>query len=367
MKLCIFGDAQSIHIRQLTTFIARRGHEVTVVTHKPAEIPGVAVERFHVPEASVTNLRGWNGRRTNYLRGFLRRFDVVNIHFLGDWGFRFDPPLIENAAMVATAWGSDIVDPPGETPATDELVEYRRTLLRRADAATACGPTFAGMVAEFAGVEADHVNVLPFGVDLNLFQLSHPARRQTRGPLRVGFFKGFRAVYGPTVLVEAIPKVLQDLPKVCFDLVGDGAELAKCQAMASALGVNHAIRWVPRQPHAALPTLLSSWDLTVIPSIHEAFGVAALESSAMGVPVVASDVDGLADTVIHGETGLRFPVGDASALASAIVELLRDDERRRRMGERGRAMVERDFDWSDLTDQWLRFYERVRESNLTMV
>lgn len=367
MKLCLFGDAQSIHIRQLATGLARRGHELLVVTHKSAEIPGVAVERFRVPDASVTNLRGWSGRQTQYLRGFLRHFDVVNIHFLADWGFRFDPPLIEQAALVATAWGSDVVDPPGETPASAELIDYRRTLLRRADAVTACGPTFAGMVARYAGVDVGHVEVVPFGVDLERFRRSTLARKETRGTPRVGFFKGFRAVYGPMVLMEAIPLVLADMPHVRFDLVGDGAEFSKCQVVASDLGIEHAVTWIPRQEHEDLPALLETWDLTVIPSVHEAFGVAALESSAMGVPVVASDVDGLTDTVLDGETGLRVPPGDPTALAGAIVGLLKNRPLRRRMGDAGQAFVEREYDLEMVLIAWMRFYERLRETNLVMV
>lgn len=367
MRICLFGDARSSHIRQLAAGLARRGHELLVVTHKPTEIPGVDIEGFLVPEAGVTNLRGWSGRRTQYLRGFLRRFDVVNIHFLADWGFRFDPPLIEQAALVATAWGSDIVDPPGETPASAELIDYRRTLLRRADAVTACGPTFAGTVAKYAGTDVGHIEVIPFGVDLERFRRPAFARTEPRGAPRVGFFKGFRAVYGPTVLMEAIPLVLRVEPEARFDLVGDGAELSKCQAMAAKLEVEHAVTWIPRRQHEALPALLETWDLTVIPSVHEAFGVAALESSAMGVPVVASDVDGLADTVVHGETGLRVPPGDPTALAGAMVELLNDRELRRRMGEVGRAFVEREYDLETVLDAWLRFYERVRETNAVMV
>jgi glycosyltransferase involved in cell wall biosynthesis len=367
MRICLLGDAQSIHLQQLAAGLARRGHEVRVATHKPAEIPGVEVERFRVPEASVTNLRGWDGRRTQYLRGFLRRFDVVNIQFLADWGFRFDPPLIENAALVATAWGSDIVDPPGETPANAELIEYRRTLLRRADAVTACGPTFAAMVAGYAGTDAGHVDVVPFGVDLTRFRRRMPSQRNRRKSPRVGFLKGFRAVYGPTVLMKAIPLVIGELPEAQFDLVGEGAELVRCQAMASELHIEHAIRWVPRQKHEGLPALLETWDLTVIPSVHEAFGVAALESSAMGVPVVASDVDGLVDTVLHGETGLRVPPGDPTALANAIAGLLKDRKLRTQMGESGRAMVEREYDMELVLELWLRFYERVRENNVVMV
>src|SRR3972149_1279501 len=139
MKICLFADASSVHIRQLAPGLAARGHDVHVVTHKPTNMPGATVERFCIPGPSLTNPRRWEGRWVHHLRDFMRRFDVVNIHFLNDWGFRFRPPMIENACLIASPWGSDIVDPPGETPATPELTRTRVTLLRGAAAATAWG------------------------------------------------------------------------------------------------------------------------------------------------------------------------------------------------------------------------------------
>jgi glycosyltransferase involved in cell wall biosynthesis len=365
MRICLFADAQSIHIQQLAPGLVELGHEVRIVTHKPAPLRGATVERFHVPEPGMANLRRWQGRLGRYLRDFLKRFDIVNIHFLSDWGFCRGSLPVEHAALIATAWGSDIIDPPGETPAPPQLVQARQTLIRRADAVTACGPTFARTVAAYANVRIDHVDVVPFGVDLDLFRPNRMKTRE-RGPFRVGFFKGFRAVYGPAVLIEAIPLVLRRLPDTRFDLVGDGTELAKCQELASRFGVANAIQWLPRQAHHRLPMLLSQWDLSVIPSVHEAFGVAALESAAMGVPVVASDVCGLRDTVRHEETGLLVPPGDPQALADGIVALLTDYELRTRMANAGRAMVETDYDWADLLSRWIAFYESVREGAAVM-
>jgi len=365
VKICLFADAQSVHIHQLVLGIASRGHAVHVVTHKPVPVPGATVERFHVPGPSVTNPRRWEGRRSNYLRGFLRRFEVVNIHFLQDWGFRFHPPLIEKACLIASAWGSDIVDPPGEIPAEAELTQRRRTLLRRADAVTACGPTFAGMVADYGGIAANHIDILPFGVDLDIFRSAATTRttalRKRLEPHRIGFFKGFREVYGPTFLIQAIPLVRDRFPEVRFELVGDGPQFAKCREMAATLGIQSAIEWIPRQPHNELPKLISRWDVSVIPSVQEAFGVAALESSAMGVPVVASNVGGLCDTVRHGETGLLVPPRDPQAIADGIIKLLENVELRQKMGRAGREMVEADYNWSDLHDRWISFYEQVRD------
>ncbi len=328
-----------------------------IVTHKPAVVPGVSVERFRIPGPSLANPRRWHTRWEQYLRGFLRGFDIVNIHFLSDWGFT--PEIMSDGCLIASAWGSDIVPPPGEGPPSPELTASRVMLLRHAGAVTTCGPTFAAAVAKFARIDLECIDVVPFGVDLELFRPDEAAVKQSLGSYRVGFFKGFRQVYGPTVLVRAIPLVLDELPDTRFDLVGDGPQLTECQTLAKKLGVDSSIQWIPRQPHNDIPKLLAQWDLTVIASVYEAFGVAALESSAMGVPVVATDVGGLRDTVCHEETGLLIPAKSVEALADALVTLLRDGPRRLQMGQAGREWVREHFDRRRVLDQWVHTYHRA--------
>lgn len=368
MNVCLFSDdrnVRSAHIRRLFPGLAERGLEVHVVCHKPAELPGATVECYRVPPAGPANLRRWHGRQTRYLRGFLRRFDVVNVHFLHDWGFT--PQIIADGCFVASPWGSDIVPPPGERPPAPPLVELRKSLLRSAACVTAVGPTFARMVARFAGLDEDRIDVVPFGVDLNLFRPARHAPSEMVSSGIVGFFKGFREVYGPKVLLRAIPIVLDALPGAGFELVGDGAQLDECRALAVELGIEPAIRWIPRQPNHRMPEHLARWDVTVIPSFCESFGVAALEASAMCIPVIASDVGGLRDTVIDGETGWLIPPNQPAALAAAIIDLLENPALRRRMGLAGRAFVERQYDLQAAFQKWLRLYETALERSSVMV
>jgi len=128
MKICLFADAQSVHIQQLAPALAARGIDVHILTHKPATVAGCSVERFRVPKGGINNLRRWKGRRRAYLDSFLRDFDVVNIHFLHDWWFFSEDDDRQgfggHGCVVATAWGSDIVDPPGETEASQAFRMY---------------------------------------------------------------------------------------------------------------------------------------------------------------------------------------------------------------------------------------------------
>jgi glycosyltransferase involved in cell wall biosynthesis len=96
---------------------------------------------------------------------------------------------------------------------------------------------------------------------------------------------------------------------------------------------------------AELPALLAQTSVLALPTLREPFGLALLDGMACGVPVVASRVEAVPEIVDEGETGLLVAPGDPAALADALVELLRDPERARVMGRRGRASVAERFLW----------------------
>ena len=105
--------------------------------------------------------------------------------------------------------------------------------------------------------------------------------------------------------------------------------------------------------------LLSASDVFVQPSFREGLGMAAIEASAMRLPVVASRVTGLVDVVESGETGLLVEAGDHEGLASAVGKLLNRPRLRRRMGARGRRSVLARFDRKVVIADLLAFYEQV--------
>lgn len=97
----------------------------------------------------------------------------------------------------------------------------------------------------------------------------------------------------------------------------------------------------------------------VMPSREEAFGVAVLEAAACGRPTIASRVGGVPEVIRDNETGLLVPPGDEAALAQALLRLVRDPETCRRMGEAGRALVQKEYLWNDSLNRMSQLYENV--------
>jgi glycosyltransferase involved in cell wall biosynthesis len=129
-------------------------------------------------------------------------------------------------------------------------------------------------------------------------------------------------------------------------IVGEGPEHQPLERMAAALGVGSVTEFTGWVPHDRVPEYLRRLSIYVAPSVHEeSFGVAVLEASACGVPVVVSRVGGMPEVVQDGQTGYLVPPGDPIALADALERLVTNPELRRTMGAAGRGFVLQRYAW----------------------
>ena len=110
-------------------------------------------------------------------------------------------------------------------------------------------------------------------------------------------------------------------------------------------------------PHSELRELYARAAVVACPSHREGFGVACAEAMAHGKPVVASEVGGLRDLVVDGETGLLVPPRDVAALRAGLERLLADRELRRRLGSAGRERIREHFSWDRFGAETIRAYE----------
>ena len=157
--------------------------------------------------------------------------------------------------------------------------------------------------------------------------------------------------------IEAMPLVLQQMPSVRFAVVGDGPLGAWMARRAQALGIADHIAFLGWRQDVA--DLMWSFDLFVLPSLRESFGLVLLEAMASRCPLVASRVDGIPEVVQDGETGLLVPPADPVALAQAVLRLLQDPPLAARLAQAGRERVERCFDQARMAEAYNALYARL--------
>jgi len=159
----------------------------------------------------------------------------------------------------------------------------------------------------------------------------------------IGVVGRLRKEKGQDVLIGAMPTVILSFPNACLLIVGDGPDREQLQKMADDLGLQNHILWTGQKEPESVMSYLAIMDVAVVPSRFEGFGLTAAEAMAAGLPVVATDVDGLSEVVEDEKTGYLVPPVDSALLAQRIIDLLLDPVKARRMGQAGKESVRQHF------------------------
>lgn len=221
----------------------------------------------------------------------------------------------------------------------------------------------ASSMAPFLAKHPERVVELPFGVDTDFFQPGASSRERFSVPsdadiiLFVGGLDRPHAFKGVPELLRAMAAMK---PSTHALIVGDGELRPAYEALAAELGLRARTHFLGKVDQTALRDAYRSADVFAFPSVNaaEAFGLAALEAEACGVPVVASDLPGVRTVVRQGETGLLVPPGDVAALASALSTVLSDRLMREKMRNAARTHAE-SYAWDKHLDGLLEIYRAV--------
>ncbi|MEL7220713.1 MAG: glycosyltransferase, partial [Bacteroidota bacterium] len=138
--------------------------------------------------------------------------------------------------------------------------------------------------------------------------------------------------------------------------IGDGPERRKMESLARQLNLSGEIRFLGKQD--AIEELLSLADLFLMPSASESFGLAALEAMACEVPVISSDVGGLPEVNIHGQTGYLAQLGDVDTMAKYAIDILENDETLTQFRANALSQARR-FDLNTIIPHYESYYESV--------
>jgi glycosyltransferase involved in cell wall biosynthesis len=189
-------------------------------------------------------------------------------------------------------------------------------------------------------------HVVPLGIDLDRFAAAQPALRKD-GPV-VGNVARLAPQKDHATLIEAARQLPEGVRVV---IVGDGELREELERRADGLPVELV------GARDDVPELLASFDVFAFPSLFEGLCLAVIEAQAAGVPVVATPVGGIRETVVDGETGLLVPPRDSAALAAAIRRLLDDRDLARRLAGEARRRVRETYSEEHMIELTLGLYE----------
>ncbi len=216
------------------------------------------------------------------------------------------------------------------------------------------------------GRSRSRTSVVPCGVDVDLFTPDGPRSRR-HAPHRVVSVGRFVPRKGFDLAIRALTTV----PDTELVIVGGppraalarDAEACRLKLLAEELGVADRVRLHGSVDRTEMPAILRSADVVACTPWYEPFGIVPLEAMACGIPVVASAVGGMLDTVVDDITGRLVPPKRPDLLADALNGLLRDDFHRQSLGAAGRDRARSRYSWDRIATDTLRVYERMEPAS----
>jgi glycosyltransferase involved in cell wall biosynthesis len=193
------------------------------------------------------------------------------------------------------------------------------------------------------GLSEEKVGIVHNAVDHEVYRPDFGAK--SAAPLigYVGRIKKYKCIEH---LLDACRIVFEKLPDARLVLAGSGDHLDALKKKAAAIGIANRTDFIGHVAERAKVDMLQKVHVVANPSSKEGWGVTVIESNACGTPVVASNVPGLRDAVVDGETGFLVPHGDIEALARKMMDLLEDESLRSRMSEKAVEWSQK-FNWDE--------------------
>jgi len=363
------SGGMNVYIRELSREMGRRAHSMDIFTLRRDDATPEIVElddRTRVVQidagtrdAGKLSLRRYLPRFREGVLAFQRRegrtYDLIHSHY---W-------LSASVGQgLKAAWNAPHVimfHTLGEAKNRSHLserepgyrIEGERAVARDADHIICASLSEKDTLVNLYGVSPLRISCIPCGVDTERFRPAGAAGlRRSLGvepdePL-VLFVGRIEPLKGIDILLRA---VAQMEGRFRLLVVGgddkDGERLADLKALAAELGIARRVLFLDAVPHSELPAYYNAADVCVVPSYYESFGLVALEAMACGIPVVASRVGGLRETVRDGQTGYLVPWRCPEPFAERLDLLLGNKPLRQSLGREARAAAER-FRWAEV-------------------
>ena len=353
------------YVYNLSKKLLERGHRVNVVTRGSTGVTTLSkIDGINVFRATFFPLYPFHlwihGRFVNRtVKSLESEVDLVHIHS------PLTPPIYTSLPLVTTIHTPSKIDARyhevidfwsfAERAQSGLFYPYiEQKIFGLSNLLTSVSCSVSNELEEY-GLDSSAVKVVGNGVDEKVFTpISNKSREKY-----VLFTGVVRARKGLFDFIECGDIVCRELPDVKFIICGDGPFLPQSVEMVKRKGLEKQIVFLGRVSRERLIKTYQNAAVHVVPSHYEGLPTVMLEGMACGLPVVATDVGGSSEVIVHGKNGFLIPPRDPRRMSEVVLKLLADSPLRKKVGKAARATIEKGFSWDKIADNILEFYNRV--------
>ncbi len=355
-----YTSGVSIHVYNLAKNLKALGHSVAILTtsypamSRDEDFPVIRMGRaLFLPAfgSKFTLPVGLN--LPLQVRNFLRRhnFDIVHSHGFAPPELAFFACHYSNSINVVTFHTINV-------PNFLSSVKFYRSLFKNHNQKIHGKIAVSKITKEkIEPLVPNQFQIIPNGIDTTKFNPNvKPLTEFDHSGRKILYVGRLEKRKGLSILLSALPEIKRKIPDVMLIVVGEGAEASHFQKLVQILKIGDSVRFVGFVPNEDLPRFYASCDLYCVPTaIAEATSIVILEAMAMGKPIVASNFPGYQELLGDNENGLLFNPKDATDLATKIIQLLTDDDLRKRFITNGLKKA-KEYDWQNIAKRVETFY-----------
>ena len=370
------GIARVVH--DLSHRLYQDGHEVTVVTYRDGDVPyfendkGVNVHRVDNFMIHPNNFIDWVMQlnfnmiaKVSELIAKGEKFDVIHAH---DWLTAYAGKTLKSAyhlSLVSTIHATEAGRNSGINDETQKYINDTEWMLTYESSEVIVNSNYMkNELQRLFGLPYEKINVVPNGVNINLFQDVERdydfRRRYAMDNEKIILFMG-RLVYekGIQNLIAAMPKILANYHDSKLVICGKGGMINELRNQANRLGLGNKVYFAGYMNAKNVQKMYKCADVSVFPSTYEPFGIVALEAMLSGTPIVVSDIGGLNEIVDHGINGMKSYAGNANSLADSILTLLFDQKLCNTVVKNAQSKVKKDYNWQKIAQDTHFTYQKA--------
>lgn len=366
MRILLLADSNSPHTLRWSKSIRNQDHTIGIFSLHTADsslysdTPDISLFSLNASrelqtknETNLSKLIYLSARKK--VKQIIKEFkpDIVHSHYASSYGLigalsGFHPYVI-------SLWGGDIFSFPKKSVVYKQILKFS---LSKADKILSTSKIMKEETKKYTDKE---VLLTPFGIDVDRFIPDKINKFFKDDDFVMGTIKTLEKNYGVNFLIEAFAIVKKKFPDKPLKLliVGKGTQKESLEEMVRELGIEKDTIFTGYVDHNNVQDYHNMLDIYVAMSLLESFGVAVLEASACGKPVIVSNVGGLPEVVENGKTGFIVEKGNSKALAEALSKLICEPDLAVKMGNEGRNKVIREYDWKESVNKMISIYKTV--------
>jgi glycosyltransferase involved in cell wall biosynthesis len=370
LKICYLSDGVSIHDLRFLLSLTKRNYEVHLVSFFPGNLPcvleknGIFIHQVKLPNTKPGLFASFVISLFLFRRIVIKiEPDIVHSGYLQGYGFY--SAFADYHPILSMPWGSDILIDPRRSRILKEIARFA---LSRADMITCDCELVKKKILELVDFPRERIIVFPWGVDLSVFN-PHGGdggmRRKLgwEGKFVVIHTRMFSKVYGVRHLIEAIPRVIEEVPYARFLFCGGGPLENEIKEKVRNCNLSSYVYFAGNIANEELPKYLNSADVYVSCSLSDGTSVSLLEAMACGLPVVVTDLPAMLEWVCDGKNGFTVPKMDSKTLSARIIALSKDKILRREFSRKNLIIARNKADWEKNLDILESIYKKLSKQD----